>query len=183
VRTPCSHIVVSLVAAMIGFGSVHANAEDPPPPVDAARLNERYAIKPGAETLLGDMLGKGETLAGGCTLTEAKLERTSVLPTYTCGDQQVVLQLVHPASAPSRAVRTNRFAVSVQSGTPPAGLVEAIADRIRAREATFEWAEVGDTRPPSETARTSGGWLLPLVGTAAAALLLLWALRRRQPQN
>ena len=165
---------------MVGFGIAHARAADPPPAVDAARLNERYAIPPGTETLFGDMLGKGENLPGGCTLTDGKIERTAVLATYTCGDAQVVLQLLHPAIAPSGGVRTDRFAVAVQSGTPPGGLVEGVADRIRAREAAFQWTELGDNAAQGEMAATQRRWLLVLAGGVVAAILVFWARRRRR---
>jgi hypothetical protein len=160
------------------FGITRAKAEDPPPPVDAARQNERYAIEPGTESLFGDMLGKGEPLSGGCKLSDGQIQRTSVLATYTCGDAQVVLELLHPESAPSGGVRTERFAISVKSGAPPGGLVEAVADRIRGREAAFQWTEVGDAGARSESgARTRRR--LALAGAAVVAILGLWALRRR----
>lgn len=147
--------------------------------MDEARQNERYVIPPGTESLFGDMLGKGETLPGGCTLSDGKIERTSVLATYTCGDKEVVLQVLHPASAPPGGLRTERFAVSVQSGAPPSGMVEAVADRIRAREAAFAWTEVGDARAQSESAGARTRRLLALAGVGVAAILVLWALRRR----
>ena len=166
---------------MTGFGIAHARAESPSPPaeVDAARASERYVIEPGTETLFGDMLGKGEALPGGCKLTDGKIERTSVLATYTCGDADTVLQLLHPEAAPSDSVRTERFAVGVQSGKPPGGLVDAIADRIRAREAAFNWTDVGDDR--AQPAGGANRWLLALI-VAAAALLAFRVLRRRAPQ-
>jgi hypothetical protein len=165
--------------ATIGFGIAHARAESPPPDVDAARASERYVIAPGTETLLGEMLGKGEALPGGCKLTDGKIERTAVLGTYTCGDAEVVLQMLHPEQAPPGGVRTERFAVGAKSGTPPAGLVEAIADRIRAREATFNWTDVGGDG--AQKASGANRWLLASI-IAAAALLAFRVLRRRAPQ-
>lgn len=182
VRNPSRRLLVPLLAAMLGFGIGPASADDQPTPapVDAARLNERYAIAPGTESLFAEMLGKGETLPGGCTLTDGKIQRTSVLATYTCGDAQVVLALLHPASAAPGGVHTDRFAVSVQSGTPPKGLVEAVGDRVRAREAAFQWVEVGDTRVAGETARTrTSERLLMGAGAVVLAIVLFWALRRR----
>lgn len=176
---PCLRIVVPLLVAMIGFGIAYANAKDPPPEVDAARQNERYAIKPGTESLLGDMLGRGESLAGNCTLSDGKIARTSVLATYTCGEAHVVLQLVHPASAPSGGVRTERFAISVQSGTPPEGFVEAVAAKIRAREAGFEWLEVGEANASGERAAAQRRSVLTLAAGAVAATVAVWMLRRR----
>jgi hypothetical protein len=168
-------ILVSVLGVMAVLGFASAKAEDPPPPdvVDEARLRERYVIEASAETLLAAMLGMGETLPGGCRLGNGKIERTFVVGTYTCGNEQVVLQLLHPESAPSGAVRTERLAVSVTSGTPPAGLVAAVADRVRAREAEFKWTEVEGGKLPRRR------WpLVWAVAGGAAAMLAFWTLRR-----
>jgi hypothetical protein len=157
---------------MAVFGIARAKAEVPPMALDAASENERYAIQSGAEPLFADMLGRGQTLPGGCTFSDGKIERTSVLATYTGGDGHVALQLLHPAIAPSGGVRTQRFAITVKSGAPPAGLVEAVADRIRAREVAFEWTEVGGRG--TQTRR----WPVPVAAGAVAAILAFWALRR-----
>jgi hypothetical protein len=142
-------------------------------PVDGARLKEKYVIEPGAESLFADMLGSGQTLPAGCTFGDGQIERTSVVGTYTCGANQVVLQLLHPEMAPRGAVRTQRFAITVKSGTPPAGLVDAVAERIRARETAFEWKTVEDAR--SEPAAPILGWAVGL--GAVAAILGFWAVR------
>src|SRR5262245_28198660 len=118
---PWSRIMIPLLAAMAVIGVARARPEDAIP-ADADREDEQYVIKPGAEPLLADMLGSGQTLPGGCTLGDGQIERTSVLATYTCGGEKVVLQLLHPELAPSGGVRTRRFAVTVKSGTPPGGL-------------------------------------------------------------
>jgi hypothetical protein len=177
---PSPRIVVLVLAVMIVCGVARARAEDPPPPVDAARQNERYVIEPGAEPLIGDMLGVGQTLPGGCTFSDGKIEPSSVVATYTCGDGEVVLQLVHPASAPSGNVGTQRFAITVTSGAPPAGLVEAVAARIRTRETAFQWTEVSGT-PGGPAQRTR--WPRVLAGGAVAAILAFWAWRRRARQR
>jgi hypothetical protein len=165
-------MVVPVLAAMAVCGIARANADDPPIPPDAVRENERYVIQPGAEPLLAEMLGRGQTLPGGCAFSHGTIERTSVLATYTCADGHVVLQLLHPAIAPSGGVRTQRLAIIVKSGAPPAELVEAVADRVRAREAAFEWTNVGSRGAPPRPGP------LPIAGGAAAAILALWALRR-----
>lgn len=170
-RIACPRIVVPVLAAVVAFGIARANAKDPPVPVDPARLNERYAIEPGSEKLIAEMLGQGRSLAGGCTLDDGNIERTSVLATYTCPGGQVVLQLLHPASTPPDAVRTERFGLVVKSGAPPAGLVESVAQSVRAREASFGWTEVGGREPVPRR------WPWAIVGGAVAAILALWALR------
>ena len=169
---PSSRIAVSILAAVAGVGIARAQPGGAPMPVDAARENEQYVIQPGAEPLFADLLGSGQTLPGGCTLSNGEIERTSVLATYSCGGGNVVLQLLHPEIAPSGGVRTRRFAIVVKSGTPPAGFVDAVADRIRAREAAFEWTDLG--RRGTQTMR----WLVPLAAGAVVAILVFWALRR-----
>ena len=134
-------------------------------------------IQPGAESLFADMLGSGQTLPGGCTLGDGKIEHTSVLATYTCDGGQVVLELLHPETAQTGGVRTQRFTVTVKSGAPPAGLVDAIAGRIRPREAAFEWKTTAaggeQTRRGAQTTR----WVV-VVAAAAAVTVVFWALRR-----
>lgn len=171
-----ARIAIALSVVTIVLGAARAHAEDPPADVDTARASERHAIEAGSETLLGEMLGKGEDLPGGCKLTDGKIERTSVLATYGCGAGDVVLQLRHPDDAPAGGARTERFAVDVKSGTAPAGLVDAIADRIRAREKTFTWTDVGNGR--AEQANGLTRRLLALAA-AIAAFLVYRAFRRR----
>jgi hypothetical protein len=154
-----------------------------PTPVDAARQNEKYVILPGAEPLFSDMLGSGQALPGGCTFSNGQIGRTSVLATYTCGGGHVVLQLLHPEIALPGGVRTQRFAITVKSGAPPAGLVETIADRIRAREAAFEWTVAPAFERRSQRSLGGGGtqtmrWAVPVAAGAAVTILVFWALRR-----
>src|SRR5262249_9134444 len=132
----------------------------------------KYIIQPGAETLFADMLGRGQTLPGGCAFGDGEIERTSVLVTYTCPGGSVVLQLLHPELAPPGGVRTKRFAVTVNSGRPPDGFVDAVAERIRAHEAGFEWAT------PAGAGTQTRRWELPIVAGTAVAILVFWGLRR-----
>jgi hypothetical protein len=172
---PCFRRVVPVLAAVAVVGIARAEPEHAPVPADAARLNERYVIEPGAEALFADMLGSGQTLPGGCTLRDGQIERTSVLAIYTCGGGEAVLQLHHPEMAPRGGGRTQRFAVTVKSGAPPTGLVDAVAERIRAREAAFEWKSVGGNSPGgAQTMR----WSVLIAGAVVAAIVGFWALRR-----
>lgn len=171
-----SRIAVPLLAATFVLGIARANAEDPPADVDTARASERHAIEPGGEALIGTMLGKEQDLPGGCKLTDGKIERTAVLATYGCAGTDVVLQLRHPDDASAGSVRTERFAVDVKSGTPPAGLVEAVAAKIRAGEAGFHWTDVGNGRAAHANGITR--WLVVLALGVAA--FLVYRLRRRR---
>lgn len=167
---PCLRKVLPVLAAVAILGIARAEPEDAPAPPDAARLNERYVIEPGAEALFADMLGSGQTLPGGCTFRRGQIERTSVLATYTCGGGEVVLQLSHPELAPGGGVQTQRFAMTTKSGTPPAGFVDAVAERIRAREAGFAWKSVGGG--------SSGGWTARIAAGVVLLMLAFWAFRR-----
>src|SRR2546425_13194588 len=174
---PCSRIVVPILAAMVVVGIARAQPERAPIPVDAAGQNDQYVIQPGAEPLFADMLGSGQTLPGGCRLSDGQIERTEVLATYTCGGGQVVLQLLHPEIAHTGGVRTQRFAVTVKSGAPPAGLVDAVADRIRAREAAFEWKRIGAGGEHTMRGAQTTRWVV-VVAAAAPVTVVFWALRR-----
>ncbi len=174
-RTTSPRIVLPFLMAMLVCRIAYAQT-DLPAAFDESRRHERYVIQPAAEALLGDMLALGETLPGGCTLSDGKIDRTSVFATYACGDAKIVLHLVHPADAPSSAVRTQRFAITVQSGTPPAGLVDAVAERIRAHEAAFEWTEVAT--PATITDQAHRRWPLAVAGMVVA-IFAFFALQRR----
>ena len=140
-------MALCMVAAIALTGVAFAQPEGVPADVDAARASERYAIGPGTEPLLSDMLGRGETLPGGCAFASGRIERTSVVATYTCGADRIELRLLHPEGAPPGSVRTQAFAIAVTAGTPPDALVAAIADRVRARESGFAWTTVGGRDP------------------------------------
>ena len=164
--------LLPIVAALTVVSIARAQPEGTP--IDAARQAERYVIPPSAEPLLADMLGNGQALPSGCTFSGGQIQRTFVLATYTCGAGQVVLQLLHPESAERGSIRTQRFAISTKSGAPPAGFVDAMADRIRAREAVFEWTEVNGS---GAVERISTPVAVAMAVVVAA--LVLWALRRR----
>ncbi len=173
---PYARIVLSVVVAAALGTIVYAqpqDAQDEPADVDPARLTERYGIEPGAEQLFAAMLGSGETLPGNCTLSDGRIERTAVVATYTCSGKDVVLQLEHPEIATAPALRTQRFAITVKSGTPPDGLTAAVAERIRSHEGNFEWKTL--TVGESEQRHR----VLPAVVAGAVVVLLVWAVRRR----
>jgi hypothetical protein len=161
--------IFAVLAAMAvaGIASAQPASEEP------AGQPEEYVIRPGVEPLVSEMLGSGQTLPGQCTFSDGRIERTAVVATYTCGAASVVVQLIHPSAAPSGGVRTQRFVIAVKSGAPPTGLVEALADRIRAREAEFEWTDLGGGG--RRTRRVAVG----VAAVAAVAIVLFWALRRR----
>ena len=168
---PSSHAVLAVLAVVVVVGTARAQPGGTPIRDTAGQQGE-YVIVPGAEALLSDVLGKGQPLPGGCALTNGQIERTSVVATYTCSGAEVVLQLLHPAMARQSGVATQRFAVTVKSGEPPAGLVDNVAERIRTRESEFEWTR-RDPRP-SEIKR----WVPRATAGAVVAVLLFWVVRR-----
>ena len=141
-------------------------AEEPTPGPAA------LVIPPGEETLLAEMLGTGQELAGGCKFTDGNVQSAVVQATYVCADGKVVLDLRHPDTAPADAVRTGKFALTIVSGTAPAGFMDALVARIRAREGEFGWKEVG---------RDGGirmGRTLPIGIGVVVLALVVWAVRR-----
>jgi len=92
-------------------------------------------IPKGYEDLAAELLGRGEQIAGVCKLTGGAIDH-AIHGVYQCGDNRVVIELIHPSKALPSAVRTERFAVTVQ-GSPPPGFLDALVARVRAREAPF----------------------------------------------
>lgn len=165
-----ARIILAVVVAMALGTIAAAQPEGTPADVDAGRLHERYGIEPAAEQLIGDMLGGAEALPGGCKLDDGQIARTTVVATYKCSDGNVVLRLDHPDVAPPGGIRTERFAITVQSGTPSAGFVDAVAERIRAREKDFQWKTLTTGTSPRH-------WVVPAIAATAVAVLVIWALR------
>ena len=122
------------------------------------------------------MLGSGAALPGDCKLVSGNLEKTTIKATYTCPSGEVVVQLAHPDAAPSKATQTEKLAVWVERGTPPADLQSVLASRIRERESEFQWVVYPDATAGARSAVStlSGALVLGLVVLAG---LLLW--RRR----
>jgi len=131
-------------------------------------------IPPGQEDLLAGMLGRGGTLPAGCALEAAEADHALVKATYTCPTGPVVFELQHPSKAPEGAARTERFAITLVSGSPPSELQNAVQSLIRSRETDFKWKFLEPASPPSSR---------PPIGLVAAALLgiaaLGWVVRRR----
>jgi len=109
-----------------------STADEPPDGIDPV-------IPPGQEELLLAMLGRGISLPDRCTLSDGKIERTIIKATYTCPLGDVVIELSHPRHAPETATETERFALIVDSGSPPDSLLDAVAANVRARESAFVW--------------------------------------------
>jgi MYXO-CTERM domain-containing protein len=130
-------------------------------------------IPPGQEELVGAMLGSDVALPGDCRLVSGNLEKTTIKATYACPSGDVVVELIHPAAAPTDAVRTEKFALRVERGTAPADFQSVLLSRIREREGQFRWTVYPARTPPAEpmaVTTLSGGVVLGLL--VLAALLL-----------
>lgn len=97
------------------------------------------AIAAGQEDLLAAMLGREASLPDGCSFTGAGVDYTLVKATYACPGGQVVFTLTYPGKATAAAIRTTQFALTLQGGSPPDSLTDALVALIRAREDAFEW--------------------------------------------
>lgn len=101
--------------------------------------NPTAVILPGQEALLADMLGRGATLPDGCTFTGGQVEQTAARGTYDCSGSEIAIELRHPTTAPPDGTSAEKLAVVTVRGTPPAALIAALRERVRQREAAFEW--------------------------------------------
>jgi len=137
-------------------------------------------IRPGQEEVIARMLGRGELLPGFCKLADGQINQ-AISATYSCANGRTGLQLVHPSRAPDNALRTREFAVVLVQGSPPPGLLDAVAEHVRGNEQAFEWQlEAPPETSPSQLppyghsvpVLTSRQVLLRLVGGAVVLLLL-----------
>jgi hypothetical protein len=121
-------------------------------------------IAAGQEEMLAAMVGQGATLPGQCTFDRGDVDRTWIKSTYKCPGGEVVFELRHPDKAPAGATQTAKFAIILQSGSPPPGLVDALVSLVRSRETAFEWKSTVVT-PPKGSA--------PVRSTRLTVLLLI----------
>lgn len=152
-------------------------------------------IPPGQEEVLAEILGQGKAFPAGCTLTGGRIDPTAVTGEFECPGGGVTLELRHPSRAPENSVRTERFAIVVRGGSPPAAFSDAFESWVRSHESAFEWKQLPPTpspRPslpsPQETSAPRSSWpdrlarftpfLVPLAGALAALAVSWWVLRR-----
>jgi hypothetical protein len=155
----------------------------PEPTVEEVRGEPVAVIPPGQEELLSEMLGRGATLAGGCKLSAGSVSGSTMSATYQCAGGEVVLELVHPKKAPANSTATEQLAIAVRSGTPPEGLIKELAQRIREREARFQWTWLeGERKTPAHSSSPPRSWMPIAAGVvlAVTAVLAFWALRGRR---
>jgi hypothetical protein len=98
-------------------------------------------VPPGNEELLSDMLGRGAPLPDECKFAGGGADGPVIQSRYKCSSGEVVFELAHPTNIDKPATQTTeQFAVTLQKGSPPAGLVDVLVWLIRSRESDFEWA-------------------------------------------
>lgn len=98
-------------------------------------------IPTGREAFILDMLGpRGVTLAGKCRLAGARIEKSFIHADYECtGTGRNSLDL-HPVAFHGEPVATTgQFKLVAASSGVHAGLVRALAKRIREREGDWTW--------------------------------------------
>lgn len=154
----------------------------------ASAQTTSLVIGPGQEPLLSDMLGKGVALPGDCAWAGASVEQSRVLSRYTCAGAGIELELRHPTDGAGSLASTLRFGIWARPGAPPPlALVEALAARLRTREAEFAWHSVSPPPPgPVEgPPATRPSQLLLWLGAALAlaALAVLTRLISRGPHR
>lgn len=96
-------------------------------------------VAPGNNALLADMLGRGATLPDDCKFAGGGADGPIIRGNYTCPSGDVIFELVYPDNTASPNARTERFAITVESGAPPPEMIDAVAWLVRSREGEFEW--------------------------------------------
>lgn len=146
---------------------------------------ESPIIPPGREERLADMLGRGVALPGGCAWAGARVDHDHVTSRYKCDGvpAEVSVDLVHPRAGAGAAAHTKQFALRPGPGFPPA-LLDALADRVREREATWSWgnprtAVVTTIRPKVARGTWQREAIAGLLAVAQYAVVLAVGLRRK----
>jgi len=130
----------------------------------------RPLIRPGQEEVIADMLGRGELLVGSCRLVEGQIDGAGVTGTYSCTEGRFGVRLDHPSRAPADATRTRDFAVVLVAGSPPPGFLDALADRVRRDEPSFEWLLEAPPASVREPGLEPSGYYIPVLTSRQ----LLW---------
>lgn len=96
-------------------------------------------VPPGQDELISTMLGRGAELPDGCKFAGGLSDGPLITGNYVCPSGHVAYRIVHPDNASDSAAQTERFAIMIERGAPPATLTDALARLFRGREADFEW--------------------------------------------
>ncbi|MEZ4408196.1 MAG: hypothetical protein R3A52_17220 [Polyangiales bacterium] len=162
---------LALAAALLA-GGCDGGFEQGPPRGRAVQLAD------GQQRPLGDLLGRGAALPGGCALDAVTVTPRAVDATYRCGAGVTALRLVADQDSDA-GVRTRRFILEPAESMAPA-LVDALKQRVRAGEDALQWVFVPDAPPaapldggaavhPTSTSPVAGGALSERQGFARPA--------------
>ncbi len=142
----------------------------------AAQAND-HVIAQGQEGFIRAMVGGGDVFPGGCRVDEVTVGRRHIDVVYGCeGGRRASVWLRHVEDTGSAGAIAGRFALGAQ-GEAPAGLVDAIAARVSAREPGFTWTEFRTPPVADRRGRTPLGWLL----VGATLLMLVVGIKRARP--
>ena len=109
-------------------------------------------IPVGQEPVLSAMLGDAERLPGDCRLQDVQVDGAAARAHYRCKAGDALLELRHVSQPQGAVATTGQFALlQVQGGSQP--LVDAVLQRVRAKEKQFVWADFGApvVTPPQGT--------------------------------
>ncbi len=141
-RTPSLVLSAALAASALASHAAPAWAA-PAAPVPPGQI---AVIAPTRSAFLGAALGMGKTvLTGGCVLRTAEIQRSAVRATYACEAGVAALEVRHPGGVTGALATTEQFAI-VGAGpvAPPQTLVDAVAERLRAKESEWQWTFATD---------------------------------------
>ena len=97
------------------------------------------AIPPGEEQVVATMLGRGMALQY-CTLVSGGVAYSVIKATYNCLTSEATFELRHPRYATAGSTRTEKFAITLASGSPPPGFQDVLTSLVRSHERDFEWS-------------------------------------------
>lgn len=157
-------MLAGIVLALCGYlaGAAPAYAA-----VEAILSDERHAVfAPDQDELLGEMLGKGESIQE-CQFAGGVADGWTIRVTYSCPAGNVALEIVARDISSHLAMVIDHFVIRVLSGSPPDGFTSVLSSRIRARERELSWNWVGKSRGASWCTR-----IVIVVGLLAVAALV-----------
>jgi len=164
------------IVLVVVMAASSARAGDAPPPAG-------FVIPTGMEALFLKMADPGKSgFPGGYRLAGVAIDRDSAVATYQDKKgRSVALQLRHPDGATNVLASTLRFAIVVPGGAPAdaptLAVARALAKRVKAQEAKFNWSRpsgeaVDSPKAPAGVAGHPGQWLpeIPQNGQSVAFL-------------
>lgn len=144
----------------------------------AAQANDHVIVE-GQEAFIRAMVGGDDVLPGACRVVEVTVARRHVDVAYDCeGGRRVGVWLRYAEDTGNPGLIAGRFALGVQ-GDAPAGLMEALAARVAARDGGVTWREFRTPPVADRRGRSPLGWLL----VGATLVMLVVGIRRTRPAS